>query len=395
MDIALTPRQHRIADLAATLGDRFAQRAAAHDRDGSFPFENYADLHESGYLRLVVPAEYGGDGADLLSIVIAQERLARGDGATAMAVDMTLHLIGRLAELHSWPEPIFATICRSVVEDGALINAAASEPGLGSPSRGGLPATTATPTAGGWSINGHKQFVSMAPALRYFLTSVALPPGPDAPQGATANAIVRAGTPGLRLDDTWSDALSLRTSGSYDVLLENVFVPDEWLVDRQPVGVPPPQGQPAQTAWFGLTIAAVYLGIGQGAGAAICAYARERTPSALGRPIATLPNIQRRVGEMQATLEAARAVLYQTTRAWVEQPERRGALAPAIVLAKYLCTNAAIAATDQALRIAGGFGLTRTLPLERYFRDARAGLTHPPQDDAALELIGRAALNVS
>jgi len=65
------------------------------------------------------------------------------------------------------------------------------------------------------------------------------------------------------------------------------------------------------------------------------------------------------------------------------------------VLAKYLCTNAAIAATDQALRIAGGFGLTRKLPLERYFRDARAGLTHPPQDDAALELIGRAALNVS
>src|SRR5437762_3161125 len=116
MDIALTPRQHRIADLAATLADRFAQRAAAHDRDGSFPFENYADLHASGYLRLVVPAEYGGDGADLLSIVIAQERLARGDGATAMAVDMTLHLIGRLAELRSWPEPIFATICRSIVE---------------------------------------------------------------------------------------------------------------------------------------------------------------------------------------------------------------------------------------------------------------------------------------
>src|SRR5439155_8117464 len=147
-------------------------------------------------------------------------------------------------------------------------------------------------TAGGWSINGHKQFVSMAPALRYFLTSVTLPPGPDAPQGATANAIVRAGTPGLRLDDTWSDALSLRTSGSYDVLLENVFVPDEWLVDRQPVGAVPPPGPPVQMAWAALSLAAVYLGIGQAASDTICRYARERVPSALGRPIATLPAVQ-------------------------------------------------------------------------------------------------------
>src|SRR6266508_1338691 len=262
---ARTSRQQQMVGLAGTLADRFAARADANDRAGRFPIENYRELHEAGFLQLIVPPEYGGVGADLYETVLFQERLAQGDGATAMAVNMTIHLIGRLHERCSWPEPIFAAICRDTVASGALINAAASEPELGSPSRGGLAATTATPTAGGWLINGHKQFVSMAPALRYFLTSVALPPGPDAPQGATANAIVRAGTPGLRLDDTWSDALSLRTSGSYDVLLENVFVPDEWLVDRQPVGVPPPQGQPAQTAWFGLTIAAVYLGIGQGA----------------------------------------------------------------------------------------------------------------------------------
>jgi len=87
-------------------------------------------------------------------------------------------------------------------------------------------------------------------------------------------------------------------------------------------------------------------------------------------------------------------VLYDTARAWAEQPERRAALGPRIAAAKYLCTNAAQTATDQALRVAGGFGLTRQLPLERLYRDARAGLTHPPNDDAALEMIGRAALGV-
>jgi len=394
MNLPLTERQQRFLDLAAELADTFAPRADAHDRDGTFPFENYADLRRSGYLRMVVPPEYGGDGANLFEVVLAQERLARGDGATAMAVDMTLHMIGRMAEQPSWPAPIFAEVCRAIVEQGALINSAATEPELGSPSRGGLPATTATPTDGGWLISGHKQFVSMAPALNYFVVSAALPPSADAPKGATASAVVPADSPGLRLEDTWSSALSLRTSGSYDVLLDQVFVPDAWLVERQPVGGPPPQGAPLALAWFGLTLSAVYLGIGQAAADAVGAYARERTPSALGRPIATLPNIQRRVGEIQALLLPARAVLYQAARTWVEQPEQRAGLAPSLALAKYLCTNAAIAATDAALRIAGGFGLTRKLPLERFYRDARAGLTHPPNDDAALEMIGRAALGM-
>ncbi len=385
-------RQQRFVALAAELAVRFAARTNEHDRVGTFPFENYADLHEAGYLRLIVPREYGGEGASLFEMVLAQEQLARGDGATAMAVDMTIHLIGRLAETRQWPEAVFAPICRSIAETGALINAAATEPELGSPSRGGLPATTATPTTGGWLINGRKQFVSMAPVLRYFVVSVALPPSPAVPQGATANAIVQAGSPGLRLEDTWSDALSLRSSGSYDVVLENVFVPAEWLVDQQPLGSPPAQKTPVQMAWFSLTLSAVYLGIGQAACDVACAYARERSPTALGKPIATLPNIQRRVGEMQVMLSAARAVLHQSAQAWDEQPAQRATLVPQIATAKYLCTNAAVTVSDQALRIAGGFGLTRKLPLERFYRDARAGLTHPPSDDATLELVGKAAL---
>jgi alkylation response protein AidB-like acyl-CoA dehydrogenase len=392
--IHLTARQEQIAALADHLAARFAERAPEHERTGTFPQQNYADLHEAGFLRLIVPPEYGGDGADLLDMVVALEHLARGDGSTAMAVDMTVHMIGRLRETRSWPEPIFAEVCRAIVREGALINAAASEPEMGSPSRGNMPATTATPVEGGYLLRGHKQFVSMAPALRYFVVSCALPPSEDAPQGATANALIERGAPGLRLEDTWSGALSLRASGSFDVLLEDVFVPEGRLVDRQAVGQPPPLSgkSPASLAWFALTLSAVYLGIGQGASDTIRDYARTRVPTALGKPIATLPNIQRRVGEVEIALSAARSVLHHTARQWVEHPERREAMPPQIAIAKYLCTNAAASATDGALRIAGGFGITNRLPLERFFRDARAGLTHPPNDDTALEMVGKAAL---
>lgn len=393
MPPALTPRQQQMVSLAAELAERFAPRVDADERAGRFPIENYRELHTAGYLRLIVPAEYGGAGASLYETVLAQERLAQGDGATAMAVNMTMHLIGRQSELRSWPEPIFAMICRALAEEGALVNAAASEPELGSPSRGGMPATSARPVEGGWLVRGHKQFVTMAPALRFFVTSVALPPAPDAPQGATANALVQAGAAGLRFEDTWSDALGLRTSGSYDVFYDDVLVPGEWLIDRQVAGAAPPARQPHGTAWFALTMGAVYLGIGQAAIDAVCRYAQSRVPSALGKPIATLPAIQRRVGEGQAALSAARSVLYDTAAGWAGNPEARAGMLPQIALAKYLCTNAAVSAADQALRVAGGFGLTRALPLERLYRDARAGLTHPPQDDAALEQIGKAALD--
>jgi alkylation response protein AidB-like acyl-CoA dehydrogenase len=328
----------------------------------------------------------------VFEMALAQEHLARGDGATALAVGMLVQIIGRGSEARDWSEPTFATICQTIVAEGGLINGVVTEPEMGSISRGGVPTTSATPTDGGWLINGHKIFVTGAPALRYFVTGVVLPPSEDASQGETASAIVRAGAPGLRIEPTWSDSLSMRTVGNDDVYYEDVFVPDDWLVNRRAIGVPTPPGQqPGLSAW-GLTISALYLGIGQAACDAACDYANGRVPPSLGKPIAELPHIQQWIGEMQIALDAARAVLYDAARTWVEQPDLRPTLTAQIAAAKYLCTNAACAATDKALRVGGGFSLTRNLPLERYFRDARAGLFHPPQDDLALVQVGRAAL---
>jgi alkylation response protein AidB-like acyl-CoA dehydrogenase len=385
-------RQRRFVALAAELAERFAERAGAHDRAGTFPIENYTDLHESGYLRLALPREYGGEGANVFEMVLAQERLAQGDGATALATGMSTVILGRMGEETSWPAPLCATICETIAREGGLINSLITEPELGSISRGGVPAATATPAPGGWLVNGHKIFATGGPALRYLVTGVQLPPGEGAPQGSVASAIVRADSPGLRMVDTWSDNLSMRTSVNYDVFYENVPVQGDWVIDRRPIGAPMAPGQRPGVNGWSLTIAAVYLGIGQAACNAACDYANGRVPSSLGKPIAELAHIQQWVGEIQVTLDAARAVLYGAAQAWAERPAQRRELAEQIAAAKYLCTNAACSATDKALRVAGGFSLTRGLPLERYFRDARAGLFQPPQDDLALAQIGRAAL---
>src|SRR5579859_5799960 len=106
-----TERQRGLMRLTATLADRFAERAAEHDRDNSFPFENVRDMHEAGYLALTVPEEYGGLGANVLEFVLCQQRLAQGDGATALAVGMHLANVGRLAETKEWPEDRFSRLC--------------------------------------------------------------------------------------------------------------------------------------------------------------------------------------------------------------------------------------------------------------------------------------------
>ncbi|HLN61015.1 MAG TPA: acyl-CoA dehydrogenase family protein, partial [Symbiobacteriaceae bacterium] len=148
-----TPRQQRVVALAATLADQFAERAGRHDDDSSFPYENFAVLRSSGYARLTVPAEFGGDGANLVELLLAQERLARGDGSTALGIGWHLSLMGKLTETRAWPAPTYERICREVAGQGALLNSVASEVETGSPSRGGRPTTTARPAPdGGWVL---------------------------------------------------------------------------------------------------------------------------------------------------------------------------------------------------------------------------------------------------
>ena len=146
--------------------------------------------------------------------------------------------------------------------------------------------------------------------------------------------------------------------------------------------------------WFPMLIAATYLGTALAARDTVIRYTLERVPTALGRPIATLPNIQRQIGELEVALEAAQTLLLDVA-AGLPGDEAREAYFPRVAAAKHFATETAIAVTDKALRIAGGAGVGRGLPLERGFRDVRAGLMHPPSGDSALELIGKSVINSS
>ena len=389
--MSLSPAQARIAAIADELAARFAERAPRHDADSSFPHENWADLHASGYLRLVIPRQYGGEGASVLDMVIAQERLGRGCASTALGAAMFISVLGRAVELGAWPEKVLEEICRELAGQGGGLNNCVTETELGSISRGGTPLTQAERVEGGWLVSGHKIFVTGAPALRFLVTGLVLPGDERAPKGYMASAIVRNPSPGLRIEQTWRDALSLRAAGNDDVWYDRVFVPDDYVVERRPLGSGPTAAGPGANPWA-LPVAAVYLGVGQAALEAACDYANTRVPPSLGAPIAGQLHIQQAIGAMQIQLDAARTVMRDVAREWGEEPQARPALASRIATAKYLATNAACTVTETALRVAGGFSLTHALPLERYFRDARAGLFAPPQDDLALGIAGRAAL---
>lgn len=384
-----TDRQREIMAMAGELAARFAGRAARNDPESIFPFENYRDLHEAGYLRLPLPRHTGGQDADVFEMVLAQEILARGDASTALVTGMNFSLLGRVQDARAWPDEVYDEICRTIVREGGTVNNCVTEAELGSISRGGLPSMTAERADGGWRISGSKIFVTGAPVLRFLATAVVLPPTRDAPEGELVSAIVESGSDGLSIVDTWSGALGLRGCGNYTVKYDRVFVPDLRIVERVKIGGE--RKKPGTSGW-NLPLAAVYLGIGQAALDAAAHYANNRVPPALGKPIASAPHIQQWIGDMQVKLHAARTVLHDTARAWVSGTASPAALAPAIATAKYLCTNAACSVTETALRVAGGFSMTRDLPLERYFRDARGGLFQPPQDDLALGMIGRAAL---
>ena len=378
-------RLRQIHQITEPLAAVFRQESAQADRAEQLSDVGVRALKASGYAALTVPARLGGLGASLYEFAAAQERLGRADASLALVAAMNAHLLGSVGEAGSWPEDIYAELARAGVTRGALSNSLASEIDLGSPSRGGLPSTRAVRVDGGWQVTGLKTWSTGSRALDFLVVTAAV-------DGREVwRFVIPAGTPGVVVLPTWKGSLGLRGSGSDDVQFTDVFVPDSHALP--PAGPLTAVAQASSSGWFWTAVAATYLGVGQAALDAFVQYANERVPTALGEAIATLPKVQQAAGQMNLELLSARALLHSVTRAWAE-PEARPGLLPRLAAAKLLCTNAAVSVTDLALRAAGGAALTAGLPLERSFRDARAGLTHPPSDDAALSMLGKRVLGL-
>ncbi|MFB5190305.1 acyl-CoA dehydrogenase family protein [Alicyclobacillus fastidiosus] len=375
-----SPEQRERLRITKELADAFAQRAAKYDEDGSFPHENIADLRKSGYVTWTVPKEYGGLEISLQELLLHQEQLARGDGSTALAIGWHVGMILNLRASHAFPDTIFQAICQSVMDTGALINSCASEPATGSPSRGGRPETTATQVDGGYRITGRKTFSTLSPALDWILVTAGI-----ADSDEVGEFIVRGQD--VRIVETWN-TLGMRATGSHDIVLEDVFVPHSHVVT-----VKHPKERSLRNndggGWM-LHIPACYLGVGLAARDFAMNFAATYQPNSLSHPIADVPHIEEKLGQMELKLLSARTLMYDLAARWDASSEAdRPRLRPRFGAAKTQATTAAYEVVDLAMRVVGARSLAKGLPLERYYRDVRAGLHNPPMDDIVFKMLAK------
>src|SRR4051794_8192978 len=257
-----------------------ATHAAEHDRTGDFPAKGIQAVHDAGLLTLTVDTRYGGPGGGLADTVRTLTALGQGDPSVALITAMTLFAHAAQARTGGWPEELYADVLTESAQRPTLINALRVEPELGTPARGGLPATTARRTAHAWELTGHKIFSTGAVALRWMQVWARTDEDPV----RTGAFLVRGDSPGIMVDRTWSH-LGLRASRSDDVTFDAVPVPEHAVLGLTEPG--PPGGDPGGLrAWNALGIGAIYLGVAQAARDWLTGYLRERVPANLGRPLA-------------------------------------------------------------------------------------------------------------
>lgn len=189
---------------------------------------------------------------------------------------------------------------------------------------------------------------------------------------------------GVSVDNTW-DVLSMRGTGSDDLVLDNVRVELSSLVE-----IPSYSTGFKLNGWL-LLIPATYLGIAQAARDYAVNFATQHSPNSIQGTIAELPNVQNLIGEMDLELANARFTLYGVAQLY-SNPQTKSKITNEVNIAKHVVTNTAIQVVDKAMRLVGAKSLQRTNPLQRYYRDVRAGLHNPPMDDITIKKLAETAI---
>ncbi|WP_372399377.1 acyl-CoA dehydrogenase family protein [Azospirillum sp. HJ39] len=374
--------------LISALSAEFALRAAEHDAAASFPFENFERLAGKGIPALVTPKAAGGKGGGLGDALTVVNGIARGEPSTALVLVLQYVIHNQLWRGSAWPEALRDRIASSAVTDGALINILRVEPELGTPHRGGLPATVARKVPGGWRLSGTKIYSTGIPALSWLGVWART----DDTEPLVGTWVVPRGAglaeQGIEVRETWNH-IGMRASGSHEVVFRDVFVPDDHAGElRPPAGWAAPDA--VATAWMATLFSGVYDGIARSARDWLVGFLHARKPTGLnGSSLATVPRLQEALGGIEALLLANR-ILLRSLSAAVDggsPPSSSDAL-----LVKYTVTNNAIDAVARALEVTGNPGLSRDNPLERHHRDVLCARVHAPQNDMILIGAGRAAL---
>ena len=400
MDLRPSPRQQELIDRAHRLAtEKFAARAARHDREASFPFDDYADLHEAGLLGLCVPERYGGLGADFETYCLVSEQIARGNASTALTYNMhalTMLMMGHFLNDLELPsavrarhEELSGRRYRRVVEEGVFYGQPHSEPvEAGNADQlevgGRRFGTRAERVDGGYLVNGRKFFVSLAGAATYYATPALLVA--DGPwEERTLYLEIPGDAPGVEITGEW-DPLGMRGTVSRDLTLTNVWVPAD--AEILPPGVFGTFYQ--RYPHLFLSFSATFLGLMQAAYDFTIAYLTGKVPGAPGLQGAA-PARGHAVAEMLFMLESARALFYRAISEErldppVESVQRARAAHVGI-------QRTVVELTGEAIRVCGGRAMLKRYPLERYYRDARASaVMRPWSQDIATQQAWETAL---
>jgi acyl-CoA dehydrogenase len=361
------------AALARELGPRFAARASAHDAADSFVADNYRDLRERRVFSAGVPAELGGGGASHAELCAMVRVLGQHCGSTALALSMHTHQVAIAAWRWRHEGAAMELLLRRVAEQETILVSSGGADWLDGSGR-------AERVDGGYRVTGRKVFASGAPAGDLFMTMAVH----DDPEGGPTvlHFAIPFDAPGLAIKDTWH-TLGMRGTGSHDIVLDGVFVPDAAIGLRRPAGRWGPAWHVVAMHALPL-IYAVYVGIAEAARALAIRQAAGRRHDA---------GTQELVGRMENELATARMALRQMIDA--AACGRVGSeTTNEVMIGRAVAGRAAIQTVEVAMEVASGAGFYRDLGLERLLRDVQGARYHPVRGSAQLLYAGRVALGL-
>jgi short/branched chain acyl-CoA dehydrogenase len=355
MDLDLTHEQELIRDTVRTFArDRVAPAAEELDREARFPTELVGEMAELGLMGIPIPERYGGAGADTLAYAIAIEELTRVDSSVAITVaahtslgTMPIFLFGSDAQKERWLPDLAAG--RRLAAFGL------TEPDAGSDA--GATRTTAELRDGAWVVNGSKMFITNAGTDLTWGVTITARTGED----EISNLVVENGTPGYELSAPLHK-LGWRASDTRALAFTDCAVPEENLLGPRGKGFT----QFLEILDGGrISVAAMGVGLAQGAYDLAADYARERTQ--FGQPIGRFQAIAFQLADMAVEIEAGRQLVYRA--AWLKDRSRPFALEAA--MAKLYTGELSHRVANQALQIHGGYGFMEESPIARLYRDQK------------------------
>jgi alkylation response protein AidB-like acyl-CoA dehydrogenase len=373
--VTATEREQQLVAWADELGRRIAEHVPRHDREGTFVTEAYELLRAEGYLALAVPEELGGWGATVRQVAMAQRALAQHCASTALASVMHHHVVLFTAWRYRRDMPGAEATLRRVANEGIVLV-----------STGGAdltrPRGNAVRTDGGYRVSGRKIFASQSPVGSVLSTMF---PYDDPDEGRIVLNVAVPFGPGVTLHETW-DALGMRGTGSHDVEIDDVFIPDEKVMARRPYGRIDPPFQVILSVAMP-PISAVYLGVAEAA--------RNHAMAAItGTSKVDDPTVQRQVGLMDTRLRVASWALDGALAVVGDDPAPSMDTVAAVLAAKREIALAGVEVCDLAMEVAGGSAYYRTSPIERCYRDVRGAKFHPLTPEESLVHAGKVALGL-